>query len=445
MYDIFSLPDCPFPPGFLWGSGSAGHQIEGNNTNSQDWRIEQQGGREEPSGLACNSYVQWHDDHEMLSALGHQAYRMSVEWSRIEPTQGCFSQKAMDHYKEVIDDLKRRGIKVFVTLWHWTHPVWFEDLGGFAKRENLVHFERYVRHVAHSLGCRVDSWHVLNEFNLRTTCVENYIVAHARGYRIIKEFSKAPVSSAHAFPHFEPWRRNDFFDRAMVDYLEAIHNEFFFHGIATGEFIYPNREMEFIPELKGACDYWAVNYYTRHFVDARKHHPCTNHRFEHKWMQFTGKSFYLEEFYPEGLIYNLERLKGRPVVITENGFAGGDDRFRIAYLALHLTALHEAIRRGVDVRGYLHWSLLDNYEWGSFLPRFGLVDVNRFSGKFERKAKPSAWFYKEVIGANALTQEIIRRHISELPSLGQSPERKHPLPKFASLPDIGTWNKQGSQ
>ena len=439
MYDIFSLPDCHFPPGFIWGSSTAAHQIEGNNIHSQWWDNEQQGKTKERSGAACNSYVQWRDDNQLLSDLGHQAYRMSIEWSRIEPNQGEFNDEALDHYKVLIDDLKSRGIKVFLTLWHWTHPLWFEQMGGFTKRENVVHFERFTRHVAKALADRVDSWNILNEFNLRPTCVENYIVAHARAYRIIKEYSKAPVSSAHAFLCLEPWRRNDPFDRAMTDYTDMIQNEFFFHGIRTGEFIRPNRDMEYIPELKGSCDYWAINSYTRHFVDARKEGMCTCNRFEHKQLRFTGEPFYLEEFYPEGFIYNLERLKDLPVVITENGLSTNDDKFRIVYIALHLSALHEAMRRGVDLRGYLYWSLLDNYEWGSYKPRFGLVEVDRASGNFERTPKPSALFFKDVIEANALTQDIIRRHISELPTLRTPAPRETPLPAFAPVPDIGAW------
>jgi len=424
MYDVFSLPDCHFPPGSLWGSASAGHQIEGNNIHSQWWHKEQQGRMPEVSGLACNSYVQWPEDHEMLSRLGHRAYRMSIEWSRIEPEEGRFDAGALDHYKQVLDDLKQRGIQIFLTLWHFTHPQWFEELGGFTPRENLKYFERYVRHVASALADRVDSWHVLNEFNFQAKGKENFTLAHARGYHIIKEFSQAPVSSAIAFARFEPWRSNDPFDRAMTDYMDLSQNEFFYHAIRTGELVLPHRDGEFFPELKGAADNWAVNYYTRHFVDARTVDLSTLNRFEHNLLRLTGEPFYLEEFYPEGLIYNLERLKDRPVCITENGLSADDDRFRIVYIALHLSALYEAMRRGVDVRGYLYWSLLDNYEWGSFRPRFGLVDVDRQSGRFERTAKPSALFFKEIIEANALTQDIIRRHLNELPTLRQPPERK---------------------
>jgi beta-glucosidase len=129
--------------------------------------------------------------------------------------------------------------------------------------------------------------------------------------------------------------------------------------------------------------------------------------------------FYLEEMYPEGLIANLERLTDRPVYITENGYAAADDRFRIVYLALMLSALQEAIERGADVRGYFYWTLLDDYEWGSFLPRFGLVDVDRTT--FKRTPKPSAAFYREVIQRNGFDGALVRRHLKELPTLERDP------------------------
>jgi beta-glucosidase len=130
--------------------------------------------------------------------------------------------------------------------------------------------------------------------------------------------------------------------------------------------------------------------------------------------------FYLEEMYPEGLISNLERLTDYPVYITENGCAADDDRFRIVYLALHLSALREALDRGVDVRGYFHWSLMDNYEWTSFIPRFGLVGVDRHT--FARTPKPSASFYRKVIRDNGFSGETVRRYLDALPTL--SPPRR---------------------
>ena len=132
------------------------------------------------------------------------------------------------------------------------------------------------------------------------------------------------------------------------------------------------------------------------------------------------QDFYLEEMYPQVMIDNLSRLTDKPIYISENGCSCYDDRFRIVYLSLYLSALAEAIRLGADVRGYLHWSLLDNYEWGSYTPKFGLVDVNRESGNFERTPKPSAYFYKEIIENNGFSQEILRNYLTSMPSLDKN-------------------------
>jgi len=149
-------------------------------------------------------------------------------------------------------------------------------------------------------------------------------------------------------------------------------------------------------------------------VDARRA-GLEGPRFRHKELKMIPMNFYLEEMYPEGLVANLERLKDLPVYITENGCAATDDRFRIVYLALTLSALKEAIERGVDVRGYFHWSLMDNFEWGSFLPRFGLVEVD--FNTFKRTPKPSASFYRDIIRENGFGGETVRRYLKELPTL----------------------------
>lgn len=149
-------------------------------------------------------------------------------------------------------------------------------------------------------------------------------------------------------------------------------------------------------------------------VDARKG-GLEGSRFKHKELKMIPMNFYLEEMYPEGLIANLERLTDRPIYVTENGCAAVDDRFRIVYLALHLSALKEAIDRGVDVRGYFYWSLMDNYEWGTFIPRFGLVDVDFAS--FRRTPKPSALFYRDIIRGNGFEGGTVQRFLKELPVL----------------------------
>jgi beta-glucosidase len=415
MYDVFSLPDIKFPGGFLWGSATAGHQIEGDNIHCQRWPEEQAGRMGTPSGKACDHYRLYKEDISLFRDLGHRAFRLSIEWSRIEPREGDFDRAALAHYIDVLSRLRDAGMKTFVTLHHFTHPLWFEQKGGFLKKENLPCWERYLSRLLPEISPLVDSWNVINEFNIdwRPEKV-NFIHYHARAYRLIKQHSRAEVSSAHAFPYYVPSRVRDPFDRVMADYKDLCEHEFFFHAMRTGEIVFPHRDAEYSAEAKGAVDYWAVNYYTRHMVDARRK-GLGGDRFKHKELKMIKANFYLEEMFPEGLTANLERLSDKPVYITENGCCCDDDRFRIVYLALHLSAMKDAIDRGVDLRGFLYWSAMDNYEWGSFLPRFGLVHVDFET--FKRTPKPSAHFYREIIGENGFSQKVLRKYLTEMPSL----------------------------
>ena len=147
-------------------------------------------------------------------------------------------------------------------------------------------------------------------------------------------------------------------------------------------------------------------------VDSRKA-SCQGGVYAHKYLRLIDKKFYLEEFYPEGLCQSLQRFTDLPVVITENGCSADDDRFRIVFIAQYLSSLHDAISRGVDLDGYIYWSTMDNYEWGSYTPRFGLVEVNR--SNFSRSPKPSARFFKDIIEENGFSGETVRRYLSELP------------------------------
>ena len=432
MYDVFSLPEIRFPEGFLWGSATAGHQIEGDNIHSQSWYNEQQPDFYQydperkvraPSGKACDHYRLYREDVDLIAALGHRGYRMSIEWSRIEPQEGRWDTEAVNHYLDLLERLVQKGIKVFVTLHHFTHPLWFDRMGAFGSTANRRYFERYLAFLVPKIAPYVSGWNVINEFNQWGGMTSgpgvaplkfNMIRLHALGYHLIKQHSTAPVSSAHAFIHWFPRRFHDRLDRCMTGFADFTTNEFFFHALRTGELVYPNHDAEYDPDVKGALDFWSVNYYTRHMVDARQA-SLDGPRFHHKELKMVPMRFYLDEMYPEGLIANLERLGDYPIYITENGCAADDDRFRIVYLALHLSALREAMDRGLDVRGYFYWSLMDNYEWTSFIPRFGLVDVDFRT--FRRTPKPSALFYREVIQGNGFSGELVRRHLDALPTL----------------------------
>lgn len=424
MTDVFSIKEFSFPEGFLWGSATAGHQIEGNNIHSNQWQMEQEHLKEDPnseiSGMACNHYNMVEEDVQLLCDLGHQAYRMSVEWARIEPEEGVFDEEATDHYVRELALLKEKGIKTFVTLVHLCGPQWFAAKGYFCNLENMKYFERYVNYIVPKISPYVDFWNVINEFNLGASQASldfkfNVVFYHARGYHLIKQYSDKPVSSAHALVQYYGKRQNDVFDMTMQHYYDIINNEYFFHAMRTGELVLPHKDGVFDKELKGTVDYWSINCYTREMIDSRKA-GLGSKRYPFSETRMLPMDFYLDEFYPECIFHNLTRLTDKPVYITENGCSCYDDDFRLVYITEYLCALSEAIKAGVDVRGYMYWSLMDNYEWGSFIPRFGLVDVDR-EHDFKRTPKPSAYFYKEIIENNGFKPEMLKKYLSEMPRI----------------------------
>ena len=427
MTDVFSIKDFKFPEGFLWGSAVAGHQVEGNNIHSNYWHKEQEILKVNPdyevSGDACNHYNMYKEDTLLLKELGHQAFRFSIEWSRIEPEEGSFKENEVGHYIDELSFLKENGIKTFVTLVHFTVPYWFEQKGGFTKLENMKYFERYLNYLLPKISEYVDFWNVINEFNLGSSQEKldfkfNSVFYHARGYHLIKQFSDKPVSSAHALVQYYGRRQNDVFDLTMQKYHDIINHEFFFHAIRTGELVLPHKDGVFDREIKNTADFWSINLYTRDIIDSRKAN-FAGERYSFTETRMLPMKFYLDEFYPECMYHNLTRLTDKPVYITENGCSCYNDDFRIVYLAEYFAAMHEAIESGVDLRGYLYWSLLDNYEWDSYIPKFGIVDVNRADG-FRRTPKPSAYFYRDIIQNNGFRGEILSKYLSDMPRVDNS-------------------------
>ncbi len=419
MLNLHNILPLKFPENFLWGSATAGHQIEGKNIHSGNYEREMQADWPEKSGKACNHWELYREDIEMIKYLGHKGYRLSLEWSRLEPEEGVHDKEALNRYLDMLTRLKNAGIKTFVTLHHFSCPAWFDRLGGFEKRENVRFFERHIEYIAPKIAELTDFWCVSNEFNIcggngpeAANLRANELYAHAKGYHIIKQYSKAPISSAHALRICVPQNPYDKFDTQLAELDDWMSNEFFFHGIRTGEIVFPYRDGEYVPELKDAIDYWAINYYTRRIISARKK-GIDAAPFPASRLPMIDQRIYLEEFFPEGLTTGLLRLKDKPVYITENGVCADDDRWRIIKMILDLAALLEAGKNGVDIKGYLHWSLMDNYEWGSFVPRFGLVSVD--FKDFRRTPKPSAAFLKEVIAENGISHELLKKYLPELP------------------------------
>ena len=413
-----------FGDDFIWGVSTSAYQIEGGNPDN-DWeRGARQGRWKEACGAACNHYALYREDVELLRSLGIPNYRLSIEWSRIQPDATGFDAEATEHYVDLCRRLVEAGIRPWITLFHFTNPTWFADRGEWHKEGNIDCFLRYVEHIVPKLAPYAAGWCPINEYNFYAGAPNqpedhqrlanyafNLLLADAGAYDIIKAHSTAWCASPMAYLAFAPWRPHDVFDQTMTAYADWVANGWYYHAIRTGELVYPFTDARYLPQVKGRADFWAVNMYARDMIDSRKQ-SCHGGRYRH-----AARVLHPEqqdkpwEFSPEALMNNLLRLTDKPVIVTENGLATDDDRDRIVYMAQHLAAFRQAQDLGVDLRGYFHWSLFDNYEWGSYVPKFGLVAYDRET--FVRQPKPSARFYRDVIASNGLDDELLRKYLGE--------------------------------
>ncbi|PSR23011.1 MAG: glycosyl transferase [Sulfobacillus acidophilus] len=390
-----SLGKATWPP-FLWGVATSSHQIEGNQHN--DWtRWEQAGRVAEPSGRSCDHWNLWPSDFSMLHQLRVNSYRFSLEWSRIEPRPGEFDAKALGQYRAMLQRLRELKIIPLVTLHHFTLPLWVSDQGGFLHPKATTWFIRYVTRVMHELGDLADLYVTINE--PLVLVVMGYLIAqwppgqhgfaralrlinrlrdvHQAAYETIKAVkSNALVGLAHHLIAFEPWT-NSLPDRGMAHVVRYLMND------------------RFVRMVRNHQDFIGVNYYTRQYAHwSQGLHPIQNRA-------QSPLSDLGWEIYPQGLLALLRRLKvwQKPILITENGIATRDDSLRTTFLQEHLKVIGDAQRQGIDVRGYYHWSFLDNFEWAEgYAPRFGLVEVDYQT--LTRHLRPTALRYRAIIEAN---------------------------------------------
>jgi beta-glucosidase len=382
-----------FPDGFLWGAATAAHQIEGNNVHNDWWRAEQAGRLPHRSGQACDSWNRWPDDVELLTRMHLNAYRLSVEWARIEPEQGRFDQGALDTYRRQLEALKSAGIEPLVTLHHFTNPTWLADQGGWSNPDVAPRLAQYADRVARHLGDLVSWWVTINEPSIlglkgyiegswppqRPWDLRGYVrllrhsaTAHALARRALKAaHSEAQASMAFALWPMEPLRPWSPIDQAIA---------------RLGDWLWQGRVLR---RSLSTLDWIGVNYYSRNLVGWPwpASVALTGERTDFGW-----------EIYPQGLYDVLRRVgrHGKPVVITENGIADASDKQRPGYLVAHLRQVLRALADGVDVRGYMHWSLLDNFEWAEgYNQKFGLATR-------DRQLRPSAQLYAQIAQTNEL-------------------------------------------
>jgi beta-glucosidase len=409
-----SRESTEFPAGFVWGAATAAHQVEGGNVGSDSWALEHARPSlfREPSGDAVDQYHRFADDLAIVAGLGLGAYRFSIEWARIEPEEGCFSGAALAHYQRCIDHCLAREVEPVLTFHHFTLPLWQARRGGFTDPDFADRFARYCSHAARTLK-GFSTACTINELNLplfvRDGALERL---NAEGGRAMRQAAEVALGgSVERFFLFTPpeailgqglaahTRGRDAIKSAHPDcrvgVTLALQDE---EAEPGAEPLRDQRRRDYYGVLLDAVagdDFIGVQTYSR--VVAKRDgtvgpdpgHPLTVMGYEDR---------------PQALAatcrFAWERTK-TPILVTENGWAGDDDRRRCAFIAEALGALHEAIDEGVDVRGYFYWSLLDNYEWTrGYQPKFGLIGVDRST--MRRQIKPSAALLGEIARANAL-------------------------------------------
>jgi beta-glucosidase len=385
-----------FPRGFLWGASTSSHQVEGGNCWNDWWEYEQSGRLPYKSGEACRHYERFEQDFDLARDWGHNAHRFSVEWSRIEPSEGNWNLEALAHYSEVIRALRHRGLEPVVTLHHFTNPVWFSRRGGWLRRDSARLFARYAGHTVRHLGAEVKYWLTVNEPTdyvmqgyingewppfFKSAWVKAAIVfrnlarAHTAAYRELhRSCPDVNVGFAHNASPVFPCNPGSRSDRLAARLRDLMWNRAFFHLIGAR----PRHSRHTARTL----DFIGLNYYKRTIVHssgcglgAVLGRTCQlSHHHDQGPISATGW-----EVYPPGLRAVLEDFSrfGLPLLVTENGIATDDESLRREFLISHLQNLAEALQTGVDVIGYLYWSLIDNFEWAlGTKPRFGLAGVD---------------------------------------------------------------------
>jgi beta-glucosidase len=380
---------------FLWGAATSSHQVEGENTANDwyEWERSLAGGCAEPSGLACDHVHRYPEDIARLSALGLNCYRFSLEWSRIEPRRGAYDRHWLEHYRSVARTCRAHGLLPIVTLHHFTNPVWLVRQGGWERDETAQEFARFCQVALEALGDLAAAVVTINEPNIvallgyengvfppgrrdrdaRLRVSEVFLDAHRRTVEAVRATRPdVPVGLA----------------LAMADWQALPGGE---EELEATRYL---REDIFLDATHGD-DFVGVNTYTRHRIG-----PAG-------WVgndpevELTTAGY---EFWPEALeatlLHAWMRTGGTPLIVTESGVATDDDARRVEYINRSLAAMRRALSAGVEVRGFIYWSALDNFEWQhGYAQRFGLIGVDRQTQA--RQVKPSARHLGELARAAA--------------------------------------------
>lgn len=427
-----------FPRGFLWGTATAAYQVEGSNTNS-NWSAWEQTGNiinGHRSGLACDWWGgRWREDLDLAANSGQNAHRLSIEWSRVQPAPDRWDEDAIDFYRKILRGLKERGMTPMVTLHHFTEPLWITDLGGWENEITTDHFERYVQKIVEALQEYANLWVTINEPNVlivssyllgnfppgkqnpwaaaKATC--NLVRAHAIAYRIIHNIQPdAQVGVAHQYLAMKAAKSWSPFDRLATNQVSFLFNDLFPKAFEDGVIQFPIWH-KLIPEAKDTQDFFGLNYYTKEYLAfkpfnlkeffIKRTHDPESDLSDTDLIANEPEGFY--EALKWGSKYNL------PIIITENGVENADDSLRPRYLAQHIHQAWRAVNFNWPIKGYFHWTLVDNFEWErGWTQRFGLWELDLESQA--RRKRPSADFFSEICTENGISSEMVRNFAPEV-------------------------------
>jgi beta-glucosidase len=426
-----------FPRGFLWGTATSSHQVEGNNTRNQWWDWEQQPGRiihGDKSGLACDWWNgRWREDLDRATESGQNTHRLSIEWSRIQPEPDVWAEEALDRYLEIIRGMHERDLTPFVCLHHFSNPMWLSEAGGWENESAATHFEKYVRKMVETLKDYVSYWMTINEPNVYAflsyltgefppgkkdlsealRVLENLIQGHSAAYHAIHEIQPAArVGIAHQYRGANPLRAWSPFDHLMSAIMKDLFNEAFPRTLKTGVFTTILGRKR-IPQAKNTLDYIGINYYTSNMVG----------------IDLTQPGFFKLGFRPESRLsesgaiasepagmfeaINWARQFDKPILVTENGIDDENDSLRPRYLIEHLHQIWRAVNFNFPVKGYFHWTLVDNFEWErGWSQRFGLWELDPETQV--RTRRPSADLFAEIIRTNGISSQVVARYAPEI-------------------------------
>jgi beta-glucosidase len=409
-------PQLEFPKRFLWGAATSAHQVEGNTHNQWTvWELENakalaaaseyhfkeldtwENSEKEAkspsnyvSGKLADHYNRYEEDFDLLTDLNMNSFRFSVEWSRIEPEENAWNVEAIEHYKRYVAELKKRGIEPVVTLFHYTLPVWFANRGGFEKKSNVKFFTRFAQKIIGELGSDVRLIITINEAEIYA--YESYMSAHyPPAYSSKRKFIRVVKNLAYAHNQTSKMlhKMNRRYKVSIAD-----NSAYFYAGDDSllsrraADFMQFWQDDYFLRKVIKTCDFLGVNYYFSNRVYGYRIHNANE--------QVSDSGFDLT---PADIQYCLERLHDKyhlPILITENGLADSTDDRRRWWITQTVLGMQRAMAYGVDLMGYMHWSLVDNFEWdkGKW-PRYGLVHIDYETGK--RTPRPSAIWFGNVI------------------------------------------------